>query len=200
MWRVGRTSGRRFQRGCLWAIVLALLPVAASGQDLALSLQPSVAVAGGRSRGSQLPSLTSLKALLGLAPFLDLSFGVGFIGLPDLSESSSAMSGMASTVGAGLRLKRPHDRRSASGVSPWVDLEVLSVNGGAGDRRAFAVGGGVALPLGGSRGIWMGPFVRYLQLVEESGAGGNPRASSGLFAGLTFEIAFAPRSSGRATW
>jgi hypothetical protein len=103
------------------------------------------------------------------------------------------MSGMASTFGLGLRLKRPHDQRSFRGASPWVDVEALSVQGGAGDRRALAVGAGLAFPVGRERSIWLGPFVRYLQVLEPNGAGLDQRSSSGLFAGLTFELG----SSGR---
>jgi hypothetical protein len=187
---VWRTRTRRAGTRCLCAAALAACPLAASAQRLALSLEPGVALAaqGASAHGLRLPSGASLKALLGLGRYLDVSIGVGFVGLPDLSDSTSPMSGMASTVGVGLRLKRPHDQRSFLGVSPWVDAEALSVHGRAGDRRALAMGAGLAFPIGRERSIWLGPFVRYLQMLEPSGARLDKHASDGLFAGATFEV------------
>jgi hypothetical protein len=180
---------RDWQTGsrCLCAAALAAFPIAASAQGVAFSLEPGVALHGGQAQALRLPSAASIKALLGVGRYLDVSIGAGFVGLPNLSDSASPMSGMASTFGAGVRIKRPHDRRSFLGASPWVDAEALSVHGGARDRRAVALGAGLALPVGRERSIWVGPFVRYLQVIEPNGAG-PLSASDGLFAGLTFEI------------
>jgi hypothetical protein len=181
---------RDWRKGSRWLCAAAWVacPAGASAQALAFSLEPSVAVGGRQAQASRLPSAASLKALLGINRYLDVSFGAGFVGLPNLSDSNSPMSGMASTVGAGLRLKRPHDERSFRGASPWVDAEVLSVHGVESSRRALAVGAGLAFPMGRDRRIWVGPFVRYLQLLEPNGAGHGERVSDGVFAGLTFEI------------
>ncbi len=176
---------------CLCAAALVACPAAALAQALAFSLEPSIGFGGGQTNGSRLPSAAALKALLGVNRYLDVSIGAGFVGLPTLSDSNSPMSGMASTVGAGLRLKRPHDLRSFRGASPWVDAEALSVRGGDSSRRAFAMGAGIAFPMGRDRSIWLGPFVRYLQLLEPNGAGHGKRVSDGVFAGLTFEVSSA---------
>lgn len=172
------------------AAALAACPLAASAQALSfsLSLEPGVALRGGQRTALRLPSAASLKALLGVGRYVDFSFGAGLVGLPDLSDSNSPMSGMASTVGVGLRVKRPHDARSFGGASPWVDAEALSVHGDAGDRRAVAVGAGIAFPMGRERSVWLGPFVRHLQVVEANGAGRGKRAPDGLFAGVSFEV------------
>jgi len=174
--------------GCWCAAAIACGPCAASAQGLAFSLEPGIAVSGAGAQRLQLPSAASIKALLGVGPCLDLSLGAGYVGLPALSDAASPMSGMASMYGIGLRLKRPHDGRAWRGVSPWVDVEVLSVRAAAGDRRAVAVGAGLALPLRRGRDVWIGPFVRYVQVtapIATSGAGG---ASDGVFAGLTLEV------------
>ena len=183
-----RTRLWRAATRCLGAAVLASCPLAASALGLALSLEPGVALQGAPAHGLRLPSNASLKAFLGLGRYLDISIGAGFVGLPDLSDSNSPMSGMAATFGVGLRRKRPHDRRSFGGASPWVDAEALSVQGRAGDGRALAVGAGLAFPMGSARSIWLGPFVRYLQMLEPGGARLDGRASDGLFAGVTFEV------------
>jgi hypothetical protein len=183
-----RTRDRRKRSQCLYAVALAAFPLEAFAQGLALSLEPGVALQGAQTQTLRLPSAASLKALLGLGRYLDVSIGAGFAGLPNLSDSTSPMSGMAATFGIGLRVKRPHDERSFRGASPWVDAEALSVQGGAGDCRALAVGAGLAFPIGRERSVWLGPFLRYLQVVEPNGADLGRRAQGGLFAGLTFEI------------
>jgi hypothetical protein len=172
---------------------LAACPVAsrAQGFPLTLSLEPGVALRGAQP-GAGLVSLGagSLKALLGVSPYLEVSVGVGFVGLSNLSLTTSSMSGMASTLGLGLRLMRPRDRRSFWGTSPWIDAEALRVQADGGDRRAFALGAGVAFPIGRARRAWLGPFVRYLQILEPNGAAPDRRASDGLFAGVALELAF----------
>jgi hypothetical protein len=164
-------------------------PGAAAAQSLSFSLEPGIAVSGTGPQRLDLPSAASIRALLGVGQCLDLTFGAGYVGLPTLSDASSPLAGMASTYGVGLRLKRPHDERSWRGASPWVDAEVLSVRAIAGDRRAIAMGAGIALPLGRGRGLWLGPFVRYIQVTAPTSATGARGASDGVFAGLTFEIA-----------
>jgi hypothetical protein len=184
-WRVGSCFA------CTAA--LTLCPMEASAQGFAFSLEPGVPLNGAQPQALRLPSAASLKALLGLGRCVDLSLGAGFVGLPSLSDSSSPMSGTASMFGVGLRLKRPHDQRTFYGASPWVDAEALSVHGGPIDRRALSVGAGLAFPMGRERSIWLGPFVRYLQIMQPNVAGHDQRASDGMFAGLTFEVAFPAR-------
>ncbi|MFL5261090.1 MAG: hypothetical protein ACJ79L_01620 [Anaeromyxobacteraceae bacterium] len=174
--------------GCWCAAAIACAPCAAFAQGLAFSLEPGIAVAGLGSQRLQLPSAASIRALLGIGPCLDLALGAGYVGLPALSDATSPMSGMASMYGVGLRLKRPHDERSWRGASPWVDVEVLSVRADAGDRRAVAIGAGIAVPLRRDRAVWVGPFVRYVQVTAPSTTTGAGGASDGVFAGLTLEI------------
>jgi hypothetical protein len=181
--------GRRLGSRWLCAVALTACPLAASAQGIALSVEPGVALRAGQTQTLRLPSAASVKALLGFGRYLDATIGAGFVGLPDLSDSNSPMSGMASTLGIGLRLKRPHDERSFRGVCPWFDAELLSVQRRATDRHALSLGAGIAFPMGGARSIWVGPFLRYLQVLEPNGAGDGKRASDGLFTGLTIEIA-----------
>lgn len=171
------------------AALLACSSVAQAG-DLGLKLQPGLAVPLSEpgARGLRLSNAASLQALLGLGRYADLDLGVGFTGLPISSSQPSPLSGMALTYGAGLRLKRPHDQRSFQGASPWVEAEALYVHAGRLSGPGFAASAGVALPLGLARKLWLGPFVRYLEMVRSDGADGESRASRTLSAGLTFEI------------
>jgi hypothetical protein len=177
---------------CLYAIVAAACPIVASAQGLAISPDPGSALHGEWPKELRLlPGAISLKASLAAARYLEVSIGAGFVGLPNLSDSIPPMSGMAATFGVGLRLKRPRDRRALGSFSPWVDIEALSVQGGSGGHPALAVGAGFFLPIGGrERGIWVGPFVRYFQVMEPSGAHLDWRVPGVLFAGVTLEIDF----------
>jgi hypothetical protein len=155
-----------------------------------LTLRPALAVptSASRSQGLDLGSAASLQALLGLGRYVDVEIGIGFIGLPMSSVQLSSLSGMASTYGAGLRLKRPHDQRSFHGASPWVEAEALYVHAGRLGGAGFAAGAGLAFPLGLAHKFWLGPFVRYLDVFQPSRLDLDNRASSTLFAGLTFEV------------
>jgi hypothetical protein len=65
------------------------------------------------------------------------------------------------------RLKRPHDREPLFGAKPWVDGDAFYVRTGLLDHFGFAAGAGVSFPLGEARSFWLGPFVRYLQIVGQ---------------------------------
>jgi hypothetical protein len=133
----GREPGEKGSR-CLCAAALAACPLAASAQafSFSLNLEPGGALRGRQGTALHLPGAASLEALLGVGRYIDSSFGAGLVGLPDLSDSNSPMSGMASTVGVGLRVKRPHDGRSFGGALPWVDAEAPSGHGLPGRSRA----------------------------------------------------------------
>jgi hypothetical protein len=184
--RRGRLALTRFLR----AAALLACPFAAQGGEVSLKLQPGLAVplSASRSPGRDLGSAASLQALLGLGRYFDVEFGVGFIGLPMSSAQLSSLSGMASTYGAGLRLKRPHDQRSFHGASPWIEAEALYLHAGRLEGAGFAAGAGLAFPFGLARELWLGPFVRYLDVVQPNRIDLDNRASSTLFAGLTVEV------------
>jgi len=175
----------------LLAAVLFACPFPAQASEVSLKLEPGLALplpGASRSQGFNIGSAASVKALLGLARYVDLETGVGFIGLPMSSVQLSSLSGMASTYGAGLRLKRPHDQRSFRGASPWIEAEALYVHAGRLEGVGFAMGAGFAFPVGVTRQLWLGPFVRYLDILQPNRTDVENRASPTLFAGLTFEI------------
>ncbi len=77
------------------------------------------------------------------------------------------------TAGAGPRIQLPRADRS---FSPWVDANVSWVQTGSEARMGMGFGGGAQFALGG--GYWLGPFVRYLQVLQP---GDNaPQAGSAL--------------------
>jgi hypothetical protein len=173
----------------LHATALLAWPLAAQAGDISLQLQPGFAVPlSAPSQGLDIGSAASLQAFLGLGRHLDVEIGVGFIGLPMSSAQLSSLSGLASTYGAGLRLRGPRDQRSFLGASPWVDAEALYLRAGRLEGTGFAAGAGLAFPVGGARKFWLGPFVRYLEIVRPDRTDPDHRDLRTLFAGFTFEI------------
>lgn len=184
---VPRSNARGTRTPRILAHALAACAWAASGRAAALGPGPVPPPAA----PSQIPRLSlqgPLKSLLGSAPDVDLSVGVNLVGLPGLSREASPLPGMASASGAALRVRRPRDRRALLGASPWVDAEALRVADGPGARRGLALGAGLSFPLGHARTFWVGPFVRYVALLEPGAAGIDGRASDGLFVGCALEL------------
>jgi outer membrane protein OmpA-like peptidoglycan-associated protein len=98
--------------------------------------------------------------------------------------------GLGWQAGAGIRLKRPHDNtgRGLDAVSPWLDADALYVRTGPLDRFGFAVGAGLAFPIGHKRHVWLGPFVRYFQVVQLERVNYNNDDAKILSVGLSLEI------------
>lgn len=174
----------------LCTVALLAWPLAARPGDFSLKLQPGLAIplSEPRLQGFNLGSAASLQALLGLGRYADVDLGVGFIGLPISSSQPSPLLGLAVTYGAGLRLKRPHDQRSFHGASPWIEAEALYVDAGRLAGIGLAASAGVAFPLDGARKFWVGPFVRYLDVVRSSRNDLGARDARTLSAGLTCEF------------
>lgn len=118
--------------------------------------QSHLFVAGGEGR---------VKALFGLNRYIDVGPTLGFIGLIASQSNPKSITGVGWEVGAGLRLKRPHDKGT---ISPWVDGDALYVRTGPLDRFGFSVGVGLSSPMDAKRSVWLGPYVRYLQIVQPS--------------------------------
>ena len=103
---------------------------------------------------------------LGITGALDLQLDAGLYALSPGSQGTTT--GTALVLGAGARVKRPH---ASGSLSPWADFALLYARTGPLDRFAFAVGAGVHFPIAEARALWVGPFVRYLQIVEPTRTG-----------------------------
>jgi len=169
--------------------------------EFALKVEPGIAFALTEPQ-SQLFGVGgsgTIKALWSLNEYLDLGPSVTFVALP--AEVSEADSGTAWAIGGGLRLKRPHSSPgdgAFSAMSPWVDADALYVRTGDLDRFGFAVGAGLSVPLGASRAVWIGPFVRYFQIVQGERAGYDNRDARLLSVGLSLELGSGIRREGGA--
>lgn len=177
-------------------------PLPQRAGDFSLKLEPGVALALTRPQ-SQLFEVgwsQTLKALWVLNPYLDIGPSVTFLALPAATTPSEA--GTAWTFGAGVRLKRPHhmpDNDAYYSLSPWLDVDLLYVRTGELNRPGFDAAVGVAAPIGKSRSFWLGPFVRYLHILQGSRSGFDNHDAKLLSIGLSLEVGSDIRREARPT-
>ena len=131
----------------------------------------------------------TLKALWSINRHLGVGPSASFMALP--AEASPNAAGTAWTFGASLRLKRPRDLPDDDrfyNLSPWVDADLLYVRTGDLNRPAFAAAAGLAAPLGKSRIFWLGPFVRYMHILQQARSGFDSSDAKVLIVGLSLEV------------
>ena len=156
--------------------------------DLSLKLEPGLAVplSAPQSRIYDVGGSESLKLLFGLTPYLDIGPTASFTLLS--AAAAQGESGMVWGLGGGLRLKRPWDSQSFYGISPWLDADLLYMRTGDLNRPGFDAAVGLAVPVGESRALWIGPFVRYMQTLQPTREGFDNRDAKILILGVSFEV------------
>lgn len=131
----------------------------------------------------------TVKGLWAITPYWDIGPSVTFITLP--AEARGVESGEAWAFGGSVRLKRPHhspDSDEMASASPWVDVDALYVRTGDLNRPGFAAAVGWAFPIGRERVFWLGPFVRYFQIIQGTPSGFNNNDARILSLGLSLEV------------
>lgn len=175
-------------------VTLALLSVAvpAHAVDLSVKIEPGVAIPLTDPQKSRfdLGGAATLKVLVSLFPYLDVGPSATFLINPASAEGADA--GTAWALGGGLRLKTPHRAAGSSrgflGASLWIDGDLLYVRTDDLNRLGLAAAAGVAFPLDRAGVFWLGPFARYLHIVQGERAGFDNGDSQTLIAGLSLEI------------
>ncbi len=182
------TTRARLLRATSVAVGLLALPAVAHAGGIGVELEGGVAVplTTPQSTIFDVGGEESAKLRIDVKPYLDVGPSASFTMLPAAIDGDQP--GVVWGLGAGLRLKRPHDRDSARGVSPWVDFDALYMRTGALNRAGFSAGLGVSWPIGVDRRYWLGPFVRYTQTVQLERAGYDNRDAKLLTVGLSLEI------------
>ncbi|MEO7327710.1 MAG: OmpA family protein [Minicystis sp.] len=193
-------SPRLLKRTALSLPVAALLalPATASALEIGGRIEPGVAVPLTSPQSGRFTpgGVMSLKAYVGLGRYFEVQGGVSFLGLG--SEDGTVPEGTATawSNSLGFRLKRPHDaalnRSGFYAGSPWIDADALYVQTGALNRFGLSLGAGVSFPLTKSRIAWLGPFVRYMQIVQPHRDGFDNGDAKLLFVGLNFELGTSP--------
>ena len=157
--------------------------------DFALKVEPGVALALTQPQSwiFKTGGGETLKALWLVNEYVDVGPSVTFLALP--SETSGAQAGTAWAFGGSVRVRRPRsapDRFLA--ISPWGDADVLYVRTGDLNRPGLAFAAGVSFPIGKARVFWMGPFVRYFQIIQQERSGFNNTDAKILSLGVSLEV------------
>lgn len=131
----------------------------------------------------------TIKALWSLNKYLDLGPSATFLSLP--TKASGGQVGSAWAFGGSLRIKRPHSTPDADrlkSVSPWVDLDALYVRTGGLDRPGLAIAAGFSVPVDPARVFWLGPFVRYFEILQPDHTGFDNHDAKIVSVGLSLEV------------
>lgn len=170
------------------AVVVLIVPLAASAVDFSVKLEPGVAIplTAPQNDAFDLGFGQSVKALIGLTSWLDIGPTVSYLMLS--ADKKGTEAGVAWGFGGGLRFKRPHDAKGFYGISPWLDADALYIRTDKLNRPGFDAAVGVSIPIGRDRVFWLGPFVRYLQVIQLNRDGYDNRDARVLIAGLSFEV------------
>jgi outer membrane protein OmpA-like peptidoglycan-associated protein len=157
--------------------------------DFALKVEPGVALplTHPQSRLFDMGGGQAIKALWSVSENLDLGPSAMFWALP--SNASGGEAGVAWTFGGSLRFRPLRNVPETSpALSPWADADVLYVRTGGLNRPGFAAAAGVSIPIGAARAFWVGPFVRYFQILERERTGFDSNDAKILSLGLSLEV------------
>ena len=176
-------------------LLLASSSAFADGPDWTLRLEPGVAIPLTQPQVDRFHpgGSLALKPSLALTPWLDANLTLQGVVLP--SKISGVDAGGMWGGGLGARLHRPFDYTNNTGsgfsaVVPWVDADAELVGTGPLARAALSVGVGAEVPTSSARNLWLGPFVRYQQLVDSTDTtpGFDNRDARVLIVGLEIEL------------
>jgi outer membrane protein OmpA-like peptidoglycan-associated protein len=178
-------------------------PARMSAHPISLRLEPGVALALSSPQSDRTdPGFgQTIKLFIGLTPFLEAGPSATFTTLPTTQDMGDA--GTSWSAGGGARLLRPRDaapgRTGFAAISPWLDADLLYVRTGELDRLGFATAVGASFPLDQRRRLWLGPYVRYFQIVQGERDGFDNRDAKLLTVGLSLEISPGLRASTRVS-
>jgi outer membrane protein OmpA-like peptidoglycan-associated protein len=164
-------------------------PLPARIGDFALKVEPGVALplTNPQSRIFKTGGGETIKALWVVNEYMDVGPSATFLTLP--AEASGGEAGTAWAFGGSLRFRRPRNAaQTFLAISPWADVDVLYVRTGDRNRAGFAAAAGVSVPIGEARVFWMGPFVRYFQIMQRDRPGFDNDDAKILSLGLSLEV------------
>lgn len=179
--------------GVLAGLTMLVVSGAAMAADpVTLKIEPGVAVPLITPQTDRFDAGGSLtvKPLVGLTSYLDIGPTFSVLALP--SSVPGVDAGTVWGLGGGLRVKRPHDASNTGtgfkAVSPWVDADLQYVRTGDLGRGAVSVAAGASVPTSNARTLWVGPFVRYQDVLEGNRIGFDSTDAHVLILGVSLEI------------
>ena len=162
------------------------------GFQYSLKLEPGLAVAltEPQSDLTQTGLAQTVKLLFGLTRWIEAGPSATFTTLgatPAMTDNGTSWA-----FGGSARFMRPRDaaigRGTLAAMSPWADVDLMYVRTGGLNRPGFAAAAGVAVPIDEQRRYWIGPFIRYYQIIQGERAGYDNRDAKILTIGLSLEI------------
>lgn len=162
------------------------------GFQYSLKLQPGLAGAltSPQSDMTEAGLAQTVKLLFGVTPWIEAGPSATFTTLA--ASPSMTDAGTSLAFGGSARFMRPRDAAIGRGallaMSPWIDVDLMYVRTGSLNRPGLAAAAGVAVPIDEQRRFWIGPFVRYYQIVQNEREGFDNRDAKILTVGLSLEI------------
>jgi len=177
-----------------------VLPFSARAANLDVKIEPGFALElqAPQSRRFELGGAATIKGLVGDGGWINGTLGLTFLGLPGQEGFASNSLGTAWAPSLGLRVQlpreseamrlgKPHEHEDLYGAKPWIDGDMMYVRTGGLDRVGFAAAVGVSYPIGEARSYFIGPFVRYFQILQGGRAGYDTRDANTLVIGFGVE-------------
>jgi outer membrane protein OmpA-like peptidoglycan-associated protein len=164
-------------------------PLPARVGDFALKIEPGVALPLTRPQSQRFDTGggETLKALWVMNAYVDIGPSATFLTLP--AQAPGGEAGTAWTFGGSARIRRPRNAPDTFlSISPWADADMLYVRTGGLDRLGFATALGLSAPIGKARVFWIGPFVRYLQIMQPDRRGYDNDDAKVLSLGVSLEV------------
>jgi len=164
-------------------------PLPARLGDFSLLVEPGVALAltSPQSDRFKTGGGETLKALWVVNEYMNVGPSASFLTLPAKADHGEA--GAAWTFGASIRFRLFRNTPDRFfGMSPWVDMDALYVRTGGLQRPGIAAAAGWSLPIGKARVFWLGPFARYLDILQKDRPDFDNRDAKILVLGLGLEV------------
>jgi hypothetical protein len=172
-----------------WGVIALAMGLGARAQavEWGVRAEPSAAFPVAAPQNRLFIPGGSLALKGGVAPlrFLDVFASLQLVGMPAGSGNPNSDPGLAWSLGVGVRVRQP--RAATAPFHPWLDGELAYVRTGDLDRFGFSLAAGLAVAAGDSRRFWVGPFLRYFQIVSPDRDGFDSRDALMLLVGISVE-------------
>jgi outer membrane protein OmpA-like peptidoglycan-associated protein len=148
---------------------LAIAPTA-HAEDFSLHLEPGLIQPLNNPQDNLYgPGMVmGAKGMFVLKPWLEIGPSVSAAYLPKMNDDGSN-AGVLWQFGGSARIQRSHSIFNDNGSwSPWMDIDLMAGHTGDLWRPTFDVGVGVDAALDHNHSVWIGPFVRYTQVLQTS--------------------------------
>jgi outer membrane protein OmpA-like peptidoglycan-associated protein len=174
------------------ASMLVINPTLASASDITLKLEPGVAATTSAPQTDkfEIGGDLTVKPLFSITNWFGVGPSLSYLNIP--AATPEAKDGVAWSWGLGVRIMRPRDKSNTStgfaAASPWIDADIQYVRTGGLSRPGFMVGAGVSVPTSVSRTLWVGPFIRYQDIMQQPKTGFDPTDAHVFIAGVSLEF------------